>query len=242
MASRIYERASVYLEGHRAEPKQIFVEIADRLEALNKPKLRLLDVGCAAGEFPEYAQRRFENAAVTGVDIDQSLIDAARERVPAASFCTADANDLHMFEDGSFDAVTMTGVHSIFDDFRTSFSECIRVCVASGTVIISGLFNDYPIDMLAYWRYANNFDGDFSRGYNVFSKESVSTFLSRQVRVESFKFEKFVLPFDLEPQEDRVRSWTEINGDGDRIFRNGLMELNFQILVTDIAGARNDES
>ena len=49
-------------------------------------------------------------------------------------------------------------------------------------------------------------------------------------RVAGHSFEKFVLPFDLDPQDDPIRSWTTTDGEGNRIFQNGLMNLNMQIL------------
>jgi len=49
--------------------------------------------------------------------------------------------------------------------------------------------------------------------------------------VLKFGFEKFTLPFDLPRTKDVMRSWTEKDGRGRRIFMNGLgREINLQIL------------
>ena len=72
---------------------------------------------------------------------------------------------------------------------------------------------------------------DYNRGYNLFSKKSVSAFLDAHEKVKKWKYEKFMIPFDLEKQSDPIRTWTEKDHDGQRVFRNGLqMEINLQIL------------
>jgi len=212
----------------------MFIDIADRLEKMEPSPDSLLDVGCAAGEFSEYMLERFPGIRILGIDFDKDLVAAACEHVPQAEFQVGDANDLNGIADKSFSAVTMTGTHSVFDDFRLSFNECIRACADGGRIVITGIFNEAPIDMLVYWRYAGRFDDSFSRGYNGFSRESVSMFLDGLERVKSHSFERFELPFDLEPQSDPVRSWTYRDDEGRRRLRNALMDLNFQILTIDL--------
>lgn len=234
MVEKVYKRTEIYTAERRSEPKQMFVDVADRLEWTDPLPDSLLDVGCAAGEFSEYILGRFPGIRVLGVDFDEELVTAARKHVPQAEFQVGDANDLNRIEEKSFSAITMTGTHSVFDDFRPSFNECIRACADGGRIVITGIFNEAPIDMLVYWRYAKRFDDSFSRGYNSFSKESVSSFLGGLARVKSHSFERFELPFDLEPQSDPVRSWTYRDDAGNRRLRNALMNLDFQILTIDL--------
>lgn len=133
----------------------------------------------------------------------------------------------------SHDAVFMTGTHSIFDDFRPSFSECIRVAAPGGVVVITGLFNPYPVDARIHWRLANDYEAAWHPGYNLFSEASVGTFLHGHPRVASFTFAPFTLPFDLAPQSDPIRSWTLPGEDeaGRRHLRNGIMPLPMSILT-----------
>jgi 2-polyprenyl-3-methyl-5-hydroxy-6-metoxy-1,4-benzoquinol methylase len=53
----------------------------------------VLDVGCAIGLHAEHFARDFETV---GVDLDESLIDVARRRVPTAEFHVADAATLDL--------------------------------------------------------------------------------------------------------------------------------------------------
>ncbi len=230
-----YKHTEVYYPDHRDEPKQLFVEIADRIElSAGGSPFDLLDVGGASGDFVYYIGKRFPDSACTCIEYDSELVALGQERVPACRYIQGDANDMKEFSDRSFDFVTMTGVHSIFDDFRPSLAESIRVTRDGGRCIITGLFNDYPIDALIYWHYAGDENG-LRRGYNFISTQTVSTFLESQDRVAAFRFEPFRIPFDLEKPDDPIRSWTEPGADGERVIINGIMPLNIQSLVLEIS-------
>ncbi len=234
MISADYKRTSVYSGAEKAEPKFMFVWLCEQLEALGIRPERLLDVGCAAGDFLQYAQNRYPGARCEGVEYDAELVELARQRDGHCVVHQGDANRMSALPDNAFDAVFLTGVHSIFDDFRPSFSECVRVAKNGGVVLITGLFNDYPLDARIQWRYAEQFEAPWHPGYNLFSKQSVGAFLNELVSVKRYSFEKFSLPFDLQPQTDPVRSWTETGADGQRTLRNGIMPLPLELLMIQV--------
>jgi hypothetical protein len=62
----------------------------------------------------------------------------------------------------------------------------------------------------------------------------VTTFLESHPRVRRHEFVPFVLPFDIEPRDDPVRSWTQAGADGARALRNGIMPLPLDSLVIDV--------
>ncbi len=230
-----YNRTSVYSVARADKPKHMFVCIADQIAQHGlREAFALLDVGVASGDFLQYALTRFANLSATGLEYDAKLVDLAKSRVSGARFLHGDANRMTALNDSRFDAVTMTGTHSIFPDFRPSFGECIRVARRGGVVIITGIFNEHPVDAEIHWRYAGEFEAGWHPGYNLFSKKSVGLYLEQHGRVASFRFEPFTLPFDLEPQEDPIRSWTELDRDGRRELVNGIMPLNVQILIITI--------
>ena len=92
---------------------QARVEIPLMLRALALPRgARILEVGCGRGiALPEFA-RRLAPAALVGVDIDPTLVAAARQRVAqrgvAATVVEGDLRDLP-FADASFDVVVDFG-------------------------------------------------------------------------------------------------------------------------------------
>jgi SAM-dependent methyltransferase len=229
-----YSRTGVYLEVGSAEPKHMFVCVADMVAERFNGGFRLLDVGSANGAFISYAIRRFPQLRATGIDFDPILVEEARRRVPSADFQVGDANQIEGLGEQAFEAVTMTGTHSIFEDFRPSFGECIRRASAGGRVVITGIFNPHPVDAQIHWRYPNRPDDAWHPGYNLFSHASVGAYLDAHPRVDAFNFHPFTVPFDIEPKADPIRSWTEANRAGGRMFRNGIMPLNFEMLVVDI--------
>lgn len=228
-----YSRTDVYIDGsNKDKPKHMFVVLGNKIEHCidGKNQMSLLDVGGAAGAFIDYLALRFSGLKLTCLDADNALINKAKSRSSNALFLLGDANNMNRLDTAEFDIVTMTGTMSIFDDFRPSLGECIRVCKKGGRVFITGQFNEYPVDALIKWRYSGD-TGKYNLGYNLFSKKSVSDYLKSLKQVKEWKFEKFTLPFDLEKQSDPIRSWTEKNSDGQRVFKNGLqMQINLQIL------------
>ncbi|MFK8047905.1 MAG: class I SAM-dependent methyltransferase [Halioglobus sp.] len=224
-----YSRSDVYLKQDYTKPKKMFVDIGSIIEDhSNTSTFRLLDVGAATGAFIDYTQSRFPNAETLGVEFDSTLVESAQSA--HKPIIQGDANNLDGIDSDSFDFVTMTGTHSIFDNFEPAFSECIRVCRPNGLVIVTGIFNDYPVDVQIHWRYPENENADWHPGYNLFSKESVSKYLLRNTKVTKKKFKKFYLDFELPQQEDPIRSWTYQKGDEGFRLRNGIMPLNFEIL------------
>ncbi len=228
----IYKRTDVYLNDVKPEPKYLFVRVADRIEKSVRKNgtLNILDAGGASGDFAHYLGERFPHASISCVDADPDLVALGSHKVPGVQFLCGDANNMPEIGDSSMDVVTMIGVMTIFDDFRTSLSECLRISKHGGIVIVAGMFNEYPVDALVKWRYSGD-SGAWHQGYNLFSKKTVSAFLQEHKNIDCWSFEKFVLPFDLEPQSDPIRTWTETDSRGGRIFKNGLqMEINIQIL------------
>ena len=76
-------------------------ELVARLEP--GPGVRWLDVGTGTGEVARRAAEA--GAEVTGIDIASGMVDAARSKVPTATFEVGDAQALP-YEDASFDVVS----------------------------------------------------------------------------------------------------------------------------------------
>jgi len=72
--------------------------------------LRLLDAGCGTGRIAiELAARGFETV---GVDLDEPMLDEARNKAPEMSWVFGDLADVRI--DGAFDLVVMAGNVMIF--------------------------------------------------------------------------------------------------------------------------------
>jgi ubiquinone/menaquinone biosynthesis C-methylase UbiE len=103
------------------------------------PDERLLDIGCGAGRT---SYRLMEDGfEVVGVDLSETLLEAARTRCPGAEFRHADVRDLPL-EDQSFSQALfsfngMDQVHPI-GDYLKALKEIGRVLRPNGILIYSG--------------------------------------------------------------------------------------------------------
>ena len=243
---RHYKRTEVYASVPESgqKPKHLFKVLGDRIEhlGLQEANKSLLDVGGAAGDFVRFLGTRFPNTSLTCLDADPELIDLGRSRNQNCAFVHGDAECMSVFEDGQFSAVTFIGALSIFDDYRKVLDECLRVTAPGGALLVVAQFNEYPVDALIRWRYSDD-RGPYNSGYNLFSKATISQYLRENSMVSSFDWERFVPPFEISPGEDPIRSWTDVDGRGERILRNGLLaEINLQILTIRISEAIDPEA
>jgi len=85
------------------------------LEQVDPPPRRALDLGTGTGMAALAVARRFPGAEVVGVDLADSMIDAARRKTDRVRFEVGDASALR-FEDGAFDLVTHANMIPFFDE------------------------------------------------------------------------------------------------------------------------------
>ncbi len=227
---------SIYSQERRYDtPKESFKQIGQLLKLKDQPSTKsLLDIGCATGEFLYYVRTENNSISLCGAEYSENLVSDCRQFLEKfeIDITEGDANDLKSIEDNSFDFVTTIGVTSIFDDFRPSFSEMIRVCKNNGTCLNHMLVNEMDVDVII--KYINPKTNTLESGWNKFSINSISKFLSDHPNVKRFDFIKHELPFKLEKKDDLLRSWTnEINGKN--VLWNGLnMEISLYHIVFEI--------
>ena len=226
---------AIYLNENRYEdPKEMFNFISKYAFKDKGPNslLEVADFGCAAGEFLFYLQRTYPHLLLTGIDILPELIAKAALWNPSASLKVGSVLDKDCVGENSFDISFLVGVHSIFDEFESVFSNLIVWTREGGKIYVLGMFNPFPLDVMIKYRNANELErGTFESGWNIFSQESISSFLKNNLKVKHFEFHKFDIGIDLSPQEDPVRSWTIQVENQDRIITNGLCILQPHYLL-----------
>jgi ubiquinone/menaquinone biosynthesis C-methylase UbiE len=100
--------------------------------------LAVLDVGCGVGATACYLAKEF-GCRVTGVDLRESMVEAARERArregvsEQVTVRPADAQDLP-FADETFDVVLCESVATFVEDRQQVADELVRVVKAGGCV------------------------------------------------------------------------------------------------------------
>ncbi len=99
-----------------------------------KPGERILDLAAGTGTSTAHIAR--SGADVVACDISQGMIEVGRQRHPELTFVHGNATDLP-FEDGSFDAVTISfGLRNV-SDTAAALREMRRVVAPGGRVVIT---------------------------------------------------------------------------------------------------------
>ena len=117
-----------------------------------------LDVGCGSGVLTEELARRLGAERVAGTD-PSPLLEAARERVPAADL-RAGAAEALPWPDGSFDAALAQLVIHFMDDPAVGAAEMARVVLPGGAVAACSWDFGGGMRMLhAFWEAARALEG-----------------------------------------------------------------------------------
>lgn len=113
-------------------PEPVWAEIAGRTGI--GPGVRLLDVGCGAGEFLAYAASA--GAGVSGADPAPGMALAAQRRVRDADVQVAGFEELPWPPD-SFDVVVAVNALQFAEDIDAGLREMIRVSTSGGRIAVA---------------------------------------------------------------------------------------------------------
>ncbi|MBR6811799.1 MAG: methyltransferase domain-containing protein [Oscillospiraceae bacterium] len=98
----------------------------------------VLDLGCGRGDTSAHMAEVF-SLNVTGADISEAMLDAAREAHPELDFVKCDGRTLP-FEDNTFDMAVMECSFSLMHRQMELLGEIRRVLKSGATVIISDVY------------------------------------------------------------------------------------------------------
>lgn len=87
------------------ERTQPAIDLVKRIPADDDGKLKILDIGCGAGNSSAALAARFVNANIIGMDSSENMLESARKAYPDITFVKADANNVHNEFDRDFDIV-----------------------------------------------------------------------------------------------------------------------------------------
>lgn len=227
----------IYLHEKMDQPKESFKFILqyaeNHLKSLEIPAV--LDIGCATGSFLDYFNKSYPNAIIDGLDIVPDLLEKAKKTVQGAHFIQGDiAGSMDELELKKYDAIFMSGVHSIFDDLDPVFDNILSLLKSQGRAYIFGIFNPEPLDVIIRSRRSNT-TGAWEKGWNLFSIDSVSHLLDEKNL--NYHFRKFTISIDIDKHEDDpLRSWTVDLEGGKKIIQNGLQLVHPFYLLEIIKG------
>jgi ubiquinone/menaquinone biosynthesis C-methylase UbiE len=127
------EKHFINSPGHTLQVAHRAQRLLDRVDI--QAARRYLDVGCGVGAATSEIAAKF-GLDVTGIDVDDGQIEAARASYPHLRFMVMDATKLQ-FHDAEFDIVATSMVTHHMPDWERAFSEMIRVLRPGGYLIYS---------------------------------------------------------------------------------------------------------
>lgn len=202
--------------------KFIYNKSKEYIDEVKKP--RILDIGCATGDFLYFLSNNISNCELTGMDVMDELLAKAKDEVKECNFIKSNIYTGENLPSKKFDYIYMSGVHSIFDDYKPWIDNLLKLKSDAGRIYVFGIFNPEKIDVIIKSRgYEEN--GPWQTGWNLFSKYGIEEYLNSK----GFKcsFTEFKIGIDIDKNEnDPLRSWTFKDEFGDRQVINGLQLLH----------------
>lgn len=215
-------------EGWGDTPKKYFRDALNlaRSEGLREDA-RILDVGCATGEFLGYLHAHVPEASLVGIDVMTPLVSEARRLAPYAEFRELSLLELPADWNNSYDLITALGILSIFEpnDLETCLARLADAVAPDGQVIALTPLNEYGVDSLIRHRKRNRDGtmGEWESSWNVYAIESIRESASRYFR--SVTISKFEIDFEIPRGDDPGRTWTvDLNSNKYQLI-NGLKLL-----------------
>ena len=165
----------------------------------------VLDFACGTGRITDLLASELPSARVVGVDVAESMLAVARERVPGATFVRSDGRDLRgVAGDGTIDLVTAFRFFPNADPgLRVSAADAIAAAVRpGGHVLINNHRNFWSPSYLARRlrssspaegaRNAEMVDPFLARGFTVVGRRSLGVLPQSDERL-------YLLPDGLAP-------------------------------------------
>jgi MPBQ/MSBQ methyltransferase len=109
---------------------------------------QILDVACGPGATTKRLTRSYAPAMITGINISEAQIAAARKRAPGCTFRRMDATRLD-FADAQFDAVMCVEAAFHFNTRDAFLREALRVLKPAGTLVLSDMLFRRFLDPVA---------------------------------------------------------------------------------------------
>lgn len=138
VANRNQGKSLFEINGYRLDDN-IAEKVSDYIDVELYPQEteRLLEVGCGSGALLVSFKDKCGN--IYGVDFSEEMIKIAKDNLPYVTFEQAEANNLHIYPDGSFDKIFSYSVFQYFPSIDygvEAVKEMIRVANPTWSIIL----------------------------------------------------------------------------------------------------------
>ena len=208
----------------RSEPLEIFKFSAELLDDIKKPipgKLpKLLDIGCAAGEFLYWLEKT--DLQLFGMDPIPELIQAASDKLTQKCILTVgSATDHNAHQKDTYDYITMINVHMVFDDLHQVIENIYKWLKPGGRFILTGAFSPNRYTLLSRYIDTTNTEG-LKFGWNLHSLPGTIKIFT-ETGFTNVSSARFQMPFPvIQRPDDDLSQFTQEFDDGRQELFNGL--------------------
>lgn len=220
-----------YLKEDRKDtPKEYFKFLAGKANIVNLSDTKVLDIGCATGEFLYYLNSLNSALSYSGVDVMDSLLEKAKINCPNAALINGNIYTGENLPDEKYDVIFISGVMSIFDDFRPFIDNLLKLSKKVGKIYLFGFFNPEDVDLLIKVRPSTDDDTQpWEQGWNMPSIKTISNYIDR--KGVSHTVTPWQIDIDLEKNaNDPLRSYTINLEDHKKLVVSGLqLVYNFYL-------------
>lgn len=222
---------SPYLSDQRYEnPKEDFRHIAARLEELYAADSvqQVVDIGCANGELLYFLQKIFPRWEFSGIDRNPDFLATARS-FHGLKKVTLKQADLYDIE-GDYDIVLATCFLPQFPQFEPPLEKLLSLCRQGGSVLATGLFNPYDIDVRVQYCDHTATEPVWINDSNRYSRRRILDWLKPRCR--SIEFHDCQYDIEIKHNPDNpARVWTICDSEGNTILINGAWQIANQTLM-----------
>lgn len=145
----------------------------------SKPKLKILDFGCGAGQIIEQMCTINPSSTYYGVDVSTSLINNNKKKFPECQFRTIRDGERLPFSSNFFDFILAADSIEHVHNTEIAFTEFARILKPKGRIVITTPYHGLIKNLMII--LTNNFDLIFNPlGTHIrfFTKKSLSKCLS----------------------------------------------------------------
>ena len=198
---------------------------------------QLLDVACGAGANVHHMLQRWRESKVTGVDLDESLLEYARGRTLPDNASRCDYRRANLFElpklyeSGAFNITTLMQTLLLFGP--DEYPEVLRslMQVTRDWIFLSSLFTDKRMDVTAQIRDYVRF-GEDSQEHISYNTSCMNRFrrVATQLGAKEVIFRDFEISMDLTgPAAGGIGTYTARLADGRRLQFSGAVFMPWKL-------------
>jgi malonyl-CoA O-methyltransferase len=151
---KAFSQAARHYDEHAVLQREIGTRLVERLDYIRHEPKVIVDAGCGTGHFTHLLAKRFRRATVTGFDLAEGMIEAARKRRrwwSKTRFEVADMTHLPL-PDNSVDFLFSNLALQWVDDLDGCFREWQRVLKPRGLLLFSTFGPDTLKELRQAWK------------------------------------------------------------------------------------------